>query len=109
MLETHCKWCYCLYLRLEDDAGDNLNVSLCGRECTLLQDIPADDLRYDRGAFHRFLAKLKPVIGNLVGVHDAWSVNREKVVESPRMRFTIESWAIGGNERGYGLLNCTPA
>ncbi|KAI6109680.1 hypothetical protein F5141DRAFT_1116076 [Pisolithus sp. B1] len=32
MMETHCKWCYCLYLRLEDNAGDNLNVSLCGRE-----------------------------------------------------------------------------
>ncbi|KAI6036462.1 hypothetical protein BKA83DRAFT_26059 [Pisolithus microcarpus] len=109
MLETHCKWCYCLYLRLEDDAGDNLNVSLCGEECTLLQDTPADDLHYDRGAFHKFFAKLKPVIGNLVEVHNAWSVNREKVVESPHMRFTIESWAIGDDERGYGLLSCTPA
>ncbi|KAI6005825.1 hypothetical protein EDD15DRAFT_2191207 [Pisolithus albus] len=88
--------------------GDNLNVSLCGEECTLLQDTPADDLHYDRGAFHKFFAKLKPVIGNLVDVHNAWSMNREKVVESPRMRFTIESWAIGDDERGYGLLSCTP-
>lgn len=109
MTETHCKWCYCLYLRLEDDADDSLNVSLCGKECTLLQDTPADDFHYDRGAFCKFLAKLKPVIGNLKEVHDAWSVNREKEIESPRMNFTIESWAIGDDERGYGLLKCTTA
>ncbi|KAI6045564.1 hypothetical protein EDC04DRAFT_3136891 [Pisolithus marmoratus] len=109
MLETHCRWCYCLYLRLEDDAGDNLNVSLCDKECTLLQDTPADDFHYDRGAFRNFLAKLKPVIGNLAEVHDAWSANKEKEIESPRMHFTIESWAIGDDERGYGLLSCTPA
>lgn len=106
MIETHCKWCYCLYLRLGDDTGNDIDVSLCGEECSPFQGVEPDDFHYNRGAFNNFLAKLSPVIGNLRDVHEAWSENRDKEILTPLGRFTIESWKVGC-ERGYGLLSFT--
>ncbi|KAF8136492.1 hypothetical protein EV363DRAFT_1319733 [Boletus edulis] len=104
MMETHSKWFYCLYLQLQDEKGDELIVSLSGKECLLLQDVDPTDFRCDRMAFHRFLTKLDPILGNLRDVHVAWSRNEYKAIESPLMLFTIESWNVG-DERGYSL-NC---
>lgn len=126
MMETHSKWFYCLYIRIEDDKGSELIVSLSGREvcvfdvkcqceaniilyqCTLLQDVDPTDFHNDREAFRRFLEKVDPVLGNLRDVHAAWSRNEDTVIESPPMIFSLESWNIG-NEKGYTLLDCNPA
>ncbi|KAF9227780.1 hypothetical protein BS17DRAFT_774296 [Gyrodon lividus] len=107
MMETHCKWFYCLYLRLQDKAGSEITVSLSGKECTLLRGVEPTDFRYDQAAFNKFLAKLDPILGDLKDVHRAWSQNEDKVIESPQMCFTLESWNVG-KETGYGLLSCMP-
>ncbi|KAH7889612.1 hypothetical protein F5I97DRAFT_558528 [Phlebopus sp. FC_14] len=103
MMGTHCKWFYCLYIRLKDNKDKDITLSLCGKECSFLQDVEPADFRYDAAAFDRFLAKLTPVLGNLREVHEAWSKNEEKDIDSPLMRFTFESWNVGDG-RGYGLL-----
>lgn len=70
----------------------------------MLQDVDPTDFRCDQVAFHDFLEKLDPILGNLKEVHLAWSRNKDKVIESPLMIFTLESWDID-NEKGYGLLD----
>ncbi|KIJ69117.1 hypothetical protein HYDPIDRAFT_105685 [Hydnomerulius pinastri MD-312] len=105
MLVTHSEWFYCLYLRLQDNEGTEITVSLSGKECTLLKEIEPADFRYDIEAFDKFTAKLSPIIGNLGAVHQAWSKNQDMDTDSPQMRFTFESWNVR-DERGYGLISC---
>ncbi|KAG8217634.1 hypothetical protein J3R82DRAFT_5787 [Butyriboletus roseoflavus] len=107
MMETHSKWFYRLYILLQDEEGSELIVSLSGKECTLLQDVNPTDFRCDQVAFRRLLAKLNPILGNLRDVHVAWSRDEHKVIQSPLMMFTLESWDVG-DARGYGLLDCIP-
>lgn len=77
-------------------------------QCMLLQDVDPTDFRCDPEAFSGFLAKLNPILGNLGDVHAAWSRNEHKVIQSPLMIFTLESWNVG-DEIGYSLLDCIPA
>ncbi|KAG2037353.1 hypothetical protein BDR03DRAFT_957486 [Suillus americanus] len=107
MLDTHCKWFYNILFHLEDDEGNNIIVSACNKECKLLSGLPPVDLEADKGAFDRLVARLQPVIGNLVQVHDAYAKPMVLPVVSPKMRFTVESW-IAKDDRWYGLLECTP-
>jgi hypothetical protein len=107
MLDTHSKWFYDLLLLLEDDEGNNIMVSACNKECKLLSGLPPVDLIADKDAFDRLVARLQPVIGNLLQVHDAYAKPMVLPVVSPKMRFTIESW-IAEDDRWYGLLECTP-
>ena len=62
----------------------------------------------DQSAFDAFLRKLNPILGNLRDVHEAWSRNEDEAIDSPLLTFTIESWNVG-NEKGYGVLDCTSA
>ncbi|KAL4067753.1 hypothetical protein J3A83DRAFT_4254123 [Scleroderma citrinum] len=48
MVETHCKWCYCLYFRLRDDTDHHIDISLCEKECALLQSVEPDDFHYNQ-------------------------------------------------------------
>lgn len=36
MMDTHCKWLYCLYILLQDEKGSELIVSLSGKEVCVL-------------------------------------------------------------------------
>jgi len=76
-------------------------------KCKLLSGLPPTDLQADADAFDRFLARLKPVIGNLCEVHDAYLKKENLPVVTPNMRFTVESWDAG-DRRSYELLECTP-
>ncbi|KAG2350098.1 hypothetical protein BDR05DRAFT_955959 [Suillus weaverae] len=107
MLDTHCKWFYTLLFILEDDEGDNITISACNKECKLLSGLPPVDLEVDKDAFGRFVARVRPVIGNLEQVHDACAKQKALPVVSPKMRFTVESW-MAKDVRWYGLLECTP-
>ncbi|KAG6336324.1 hypothetical protein ID866_2773 [Astraeus odoratus] len=102
-IETNFKACP----RVKDETGSEIIISLSEPECTVLQGVHPDDFRSNREAYGNFLARLKPVIGNLTQVHEAWNMQRDKEVVSPRMRFTIESWKVD-DERGYTLIGCTP-
>ncbi|KAG1827545.1 uncharacterized protein BJ212DRAFT_1256958 [Suillus subaureus] len=97
MLDTHCKWFYNLLFHLEDDEGNSILVSACNKECKLLSGLPAVDLEADKDAFDRLVARLQPVIGNIVQVHDAYAKPMVQPVVSPKMRFTVESWFAQGN------------
>ncbi|KAG0701774.1 hypothetical protein DFH29DRAFT_852292 [Suillus ampliporus] len=107
MLNTHCKWFHGLHFQLEDDEGSDIIVSAGGKKCKLLSGLPPADLEGDEEAFDRFIARLQPVIGNLRQVHDTWAKKKYLPVDTPKMRFTVESWNAK-DKRGYGLLECTP-
>ncbi|KAG0701777.1 hypothetical protein DFH29DRAFT_805870 [Suillus ampliporus] len=107
MLNTHCKWFYGLVFRLEDDEGNNIIVSASGKKCQLLSGLPPADLEGDEDAFDRFIARLQPAIGNLRQVHDTRAKKKYLPVDTPKMRFTVESWNAK-DKRSYGLLECAP-
>ncbi|OAX33517.1 hypothetical protein K503DRAFT_700285 [Rhizopogon vinicolor AM-OR11-026] len=106
MLDTHCRWRYGLFFRLEDDEGSHIIVHV-SEKCQLLAGLPPTDLQMDSHAFDKFVARLKPVIGNLEEVHDGYLKKEDLRVVTPKMQFTIESWNTP-DQRCYGLRECTP-
>lgn len=74
-------------------------------QCNVLKSIEPANFRKDEGGLHKFVQKVRPILGNLEEVHHAWSNNVAKRIETPLMAFTVESW-MAGKEKAYGLLDC---
>ncbi|KAF8422592.1 hypothetical protein L210DRAFT_979877 [Boletus edulis BED1] len=110
LLDPYGQRFYRLFVQLQDEGGDELFVSLSGQECTLLQGLDPADFLHDQAAFDRFLARVDPILGNLRDVHQSWSRNENKTIQTPLMTFTCENWSTGdGDEKGYSLLGYSPA
>jgi hypothetical protein len=66
------------------------------------------DLQEDPVAAKKFYERLKPIIGNLVEVHDG-IMSKERIAPvTPTMEFSIESWNVvtrGQQSRAYGLTD----
>ena len=124
-MDAHPRWLYNLFIQLQDKQGDQLIASLSGNKAGVVYPdlnawqhyvyvsvycsatFPAS-LCDDQSAFDAFLRKLNPILGNLRDVHEAWSRNEDEAIDSPLLTFTIESWKVG-NEKGYGVFDCTSA
>ena len=125
MIDVHGRWLYTLFVQLRDHRGNELITSLSGKEvcilpnrceietdkaplqCVSVRDVDATDLRSDPSALDNLLVAVDPILGNLKEVHECWSRNEGRDVETPLMVFTIESWAVC-EEKAFGLLEYTP-
>ena len=72
-----------------------------------LGNVDPTDFRSNPSAFDKLLIAVDPILGNLREVHEFWSRNESRDIETPLMVFTIESWAVC-EEKAFGLLECTP-
>jgi len=74
-------------------------------QCNILKGIKPANFYKNEGYFHKFVQKVRPILGNLEEVHCIWSKNEGKEIDAPLMAFTVESWMVE-EEKAYGLLEC---
>lgn len=74
-------------------------------QCDVLKGVEPTNFRKDHGGFYKFVQMVRPILGNLEEVHQAWSNEEGRRIEAPLMAFTVESWMVG-EEKAYGLLDC---
>jgi hypothetical protein len=63
------------------------------------------NLKHDAAAAKSFSDKLKPVIGNLVEVHNGILQGVRIAPDTPWLEFTIESWTGQHSPRAYGFVD----
>ncbi|KAJ7709492.1 hypothetical protein B0H17DRAFT_1324419 [Mycena rosella] len=89
---------------LISDGSDKLKISVSSN-IPLLAGLPAVILGEDPDAARIFSERLKPLLGNLVDVHDAMLMKQVKEPNGPMMTFTIDSWKAEDGDVVYGLLD----
>ncbi|CCL99996.1 uncharacterized protein FIBRA_02021 [Fibroporia radiculosa] len=109
---TNVRTLYQFWFRVEDEVGDELQVAVCDEECTLLKDLEAAGLREDEEALEEFTQRLRPLVGNLLAVHDGIPQRAAGEVlpplDAPFLTMTIGSWPLVDEQdphaRGYVLI-----
>ncbi|EJF66176.1 hypothetical protein DICSQDRAFT_132309 [Dichomitus squalens LYAD-421 SS1] len=106
-----------LYFSIEDEEGTALPVSVSDERCTVLQDLVPDDVHDDvDDAFSMFIARLQPLLGDLLDVSEGEARRRPNGEGGPMLDLTLGSWLPEGepdnpDSRAYILLRhvvCDP-
>jgi len=98
---------YRFFLRLEDESGAQIHLSVCDEKCSLLEGLQPANLQDDLDAKQKFTERIGPIIGNLVEVHDGRMRGVRIAPDTPVLKFTIESWDISIGDRptrAYGFV-----
>jgi len=104
MVESHVKCLYCFVFLLEDEEGNNIFIFVNDEDCSLLRGLEPADFRENMEALELFTEYLRPVIGNLLEVHNG--IERGEVIapETPMLKFVIDSWK-NPDSISYGLMD----
>ncbi|KAM5532336.1 hypothetical protein V8D89_014015 [Ganoderma adspersum] len=102
-----------LYFRLADEDGTTLEVSVADERCSILHDLDPQDVHEDvEGAFDMFVSRVRPLLGDLLGVSDGEarrSPNPEDETCGPLLSLALGSWVPEGepdspDSRAYIVL-----
>ena len=74
-------------------------------QCAIFDGLKRTDMQSDRAGYSNLLNRLKPMIGNLVEVHEAITKRMEMVSDTPLVSLIIASWEAE-NQRAYWLMEC---
>ena len=74
-------------------------------QCAIFEGLKRTDIQGDRAGYSDFLSRLKPMIGNLVEVHEAITDKMEMASDTPLVSLIIASWEAE-NQRAYWLMEC---
>ncbi|OJT02538.1 hypothetical protein TRAPUB_6955 [Trametes pubescens] len=90
-----------LWLRVADEEGTTLDVSIADERCSILEDLSPDDVHEDDGAFAMLVARLRPLLGGLLDVHEDEARRRPLAQDAdsepaPLMDLSIGSWLPEG-------------
>ncbi len=110
-----------LWLRVADEEGTTLDVSIADErvstillsgcpkrrtyhdraQCSILEDLSPDDVHEDDGAFAMLVARLRPLLGGLLDVHEDEARRRPLAQDAdsepaPLMDLSIGSWLPEG-------------
>ncbi|OSD08487.1 hypothetical protein PYCCODRAFT_1400934 [Trametes coccinea BRFM310] len=112
--ETAVRAFFELWLRLADDEGTTLDVSVADERCSVLRDLSPEDVYEDEDAFAMLVARVRPLLGGLLDVRDGEAKRRpvgrdEEGGGAPWVDLTIGSWLPAGEEdtpdaRAYVVL-----
>ncbi|KAJ7137727.1 hypothetical protein C8R44DRAFT_766044 [Mycena epipterygia] len=89
---------------LINDGDDELKLSICGN-VPLLDGLEPVILRDDPEAARRFSERIKPLLNNLVEVHDGILEKRMVKPAGPVMTLIVDSWKGEEGEIVYGLTD----
>ncbi|KAJ6618805.1 hypothetical protein B0H10DRAFT_2028043 [Mycena sp. CBHHK59/15] len=92
---------------VKDEVGDELKLSISG-DVPLLDGLERVVMRDDPDAARRFHERLKPLIGNIVDVHEG--MLRKEVIEpsGPMLTLTVDNWKTEDGSVVYGLQDYEP-
>ncbi|KAI0636607.1 hypothetical protein C8Q77DRAFT_1276525 [Trametes polyzona] len=103
-----------LWIRIADEDGTTLDVSIADERCSVLQDLSPEEVYEDDDAFAMLVARLRLVLGGLLDVRDDEARRRplaqdEDAEPAPLMELTIGSWLPEGEpdtpeSRAYVVL-----
>ncbi|KAL7283683.1 hypothetical protein ACG7TL_003119 [Trametes sanguinea] len=112
--ETAVRAFFELWLRLADDEGTTLDVSVADERCSVLRDLSPEDVYEDEDAFAMLVARVRPLLGGLLDVRDGEAKRRsvgrdEEGGDAPWVDLTIGSWLPAGEDdtpeaRAYVVL-----
>ncbi|TFK94811.1 hypothetical protein K466DRAFT_508902 [Polyporus arcularius HHB13444] len=113
--ESFARAFYQLFFRIADDDGSTLDVSVSDKRCSVLKDIEPEDVYEDDGAFDMLVARVRPLLGDLLEVTDG-EARRRTVTDDdedsggPLLDLTLGSWLPEGEpdiseSRAYIILN----
>ena len=127
--ETSVRGFFHLYFRISDEEGTTLDVSVSDErvslfivipnsrrltssaQCSVLQDLVPDDVFEDEEAFADFVARLKPLLGDLLLVSKGEARRRPvaqdgDTADTPVMDLTLGTWQPEGDaeSRAYIVL-----
>ncbi|CDO73630.1 hypothetical protein BN946_scf185014.g100 [Trametes cinnabarina] len=112
--ETAVRAFFELWFRVADEEGTTLDVTVADERCSVLQDLSPDDVYEDDDAFAMLVARVKPLLGDLLDVSDGEAKRRpvdqhEDGEETPWLDLTIGSWLPAGEDdtaetRAYVVL-----
>ncbi|KAI0672845.1 hypothetical protein C8Q78DRAFT_1021641 [Trametes maxima] len=112
--ETSVEALFQLWFRLADAHGTTLDVSVADERCSILQDLLPEDVHEDDDAFAMLVARVKPLLGDLLKVTGDEAQRRpvaqdEDGQDAPLLEMTIGSWLPEGeldtpDARAYVVL-----
>ncbi|RPD66503.1 hypothetical protein L226DRAFT_609332 [Lentinus tigrinus ALCF2SS1-7] len=106
---------YQLCFRIADEDGTTLDVSVSDQRCSVLKDLEPEDVYEDEDAFDMLVARVRPLLGDLLEVSDGEARRRpvshdEEGSGGPLLDLTVGSWLPEGESdtaepRAYIILN----
>ncbi|KAI0822761.1 hypothetical protein BC628DRAFT_1387561 [Trametes gibbosa] len=116
--ETSVEALFQLWIRVADQDGATLDVSVADERCSVLQGLSPGDIYEDDDAFAMLVARMTPLLGDLLEVSNGEARRRPLAQgrdegNAPLMELTVGSWLPEGEPdtaeaRAYVVLKHAP-